>query len=52
MLDALKILGVQLPSDMSIYTSASATPRAPAPLPRESEPLAPLRDKLLDREGN
>ncbi len=51
MLDALKVLGVQLPSDMTIYTNAPATPGAAAPLPGESQPLAPLRDKLSEREG-
>ncbi len=51
-LDALKALGVQLPSDMSIYTNAPATPRTAAPLQLQSQPLAPLLERLQNREGN
>ncbi len=51
-LDALKVLGVQLPPDMSNYTSAPASPSAAAPLPLRSEPLAPLLEQLMNREGN
>ncbi len=51
-LDALKILGVQLPQDMSVYTNAPASQPTPAPLQMQSEKLAPLMNELLDYEGN
>ncbi len=51
-LAALQILGVQLPSDMSIYSNAPAVEPAPAPLQVEPGKLAPLMLKLLDYVGN
>ncbi len=51
-MDALKILGVELPSDMSIYTDVQTPASPPAPLPLQHEPLAPLLDRLQNREGN
>ena len=51
-LDALKILGVQLPSDMSIYSNAPASQPTPAPLHLQAENLAPLMERLLNYEGN
>lgn len=50
--DALKILGVQLPADMSIYTAAPATIPTPAPMKSRAEKFLSLFDTLILREGN
>ncbi len=50
--DALKIMGVSLPSDMSIYTAAPAQPQPAAPFQPQMKSLAPLLERLLDYEGN
>jgi hypothetical protein len=49
--DALKALGIQLPSDLSIYTAAPSTVPVPAPL-NTSFKTAPLVQQLVGYEGN
>ena len=50
--DALKILGIELPADMSIYTVAPTVAPTPAPLSMQSKKLMPLLDKLQTYPGN
>lgn len=50
--DALKILGIQLPADMSIYTVAPAVVPTPAPLSMQSENPTLLFNALQNYPGN
>ncbi len=50
--EALAALGIQLPSDMSIYTVAPATAPAAAPLAVPATRFTPLFSTLCAYEGN
>lgn len=50
--EALQILGIQLPADMSIYTAAPSTQPTPAPFNAQLEKYSPLIERLLKYEGN
>ncbi len=50
--EALTALGIQLPSDMSIYTLAPATAPAAAPLAASVTRVVPLFPTLSAYEGN
>jgi hypothetical protein len=50
--EALKILGIELPADMSIYTSAPAVAPTPAPFSVQLEKRMPLFSALQNYPGN
>jgi hypothetical protein len=50
--DALKMLGVQLPSDMSVYTNAPAMLPTPSPFKTRAQSYMSLVGRLLNYEGN
>jgi hypothetical protein len=50
--EALTILGLSLPADMSIYTAAPATVPTPMPLRVQPEKLSPLLERLLEYDGD
>ncbi len=50
--EALKALGLRLPSDMSIYTTVPSAIPAPTPLKARLEKLERLLERLLDYSGN
>lgn len=50
--EALQLLGIQLPADMSIYTVAPAVVPTPAPLSLQSEKQISLFDALQNYPGN
>jgi hypothetical protein len=50
--EALKILGIALPADMSIYTVAPAVAPTPAPLSLQLEKRKPLFSALQNYAGN
>jgi mono/diheme cytochrome c family protein len=49
--EALKILGIQMPADMSIYTTSTSQP-LPAPFDTQSTKYSLLITRLLRYEGN
>ncbi len=50
--DALAILGVRMPTDMSVYTGVVSPVPTPAPIKRAPGRYTPLIQRLLEYEGN
>lgn len=50
--DALQILGLTLPADLSIYTVAPALAPAPTPFQSKLPTVSPLWPRLSEYEGN
>ncbi len=50
--EALQVLGIQLPADMSMYTAAPLAQPTPAPFSAQLEKYSPLIERLLKYEGN
>jgi hypothetical protein len=50
--DALAILGIRMPADMSIYTTTASPVPTPATVTRGPSRYAPLIQRLLEYEGN
>jgi hypothetical protein len=50
--DALKILGLKMPEDMSIYDTAPSVVPTAAPLQAQPRNIMPLWQHLVEYEGN